>query len=70
MTRVAKILAQSQADIAAGRYMVESAQQHMERLEVMLAADGAGVLAKKALVGKVALKTTAIGRAGRRLPEK
>ena len=32
-------LAQSQADVAAGRYVVESAQQHMARLEALLAAD-------------------------------
>jgi hypothetical protein len=32
-------LARSQADIAAGRYVVESAQEHMARLEAMLAAD-------------------------------
>ena len=32
-------LAQSQADVAAGRYVVESAQQHMARLDALLAAD-------------------------------
>jgi hypothetical protein len=32
-------LAQSQADVAAGRYVVESAQQHMTRLDALLAAD-------------------------------
>ena len=32
-------LAQSQADVAAGRYVAESAQQHMARLEALLAAD-------------------------------
>ena len=47
-------LAQSQADIAAGRYVVESAQQHMERVEAMLAADGAAVPAKKAVTKKAA----------------
>ena len=31
-------LAQSQADVAAGRYVVESAQQHVARLEALLAA--------------------------------
>ena len=30
-------LAQSHADVAAGRYVVESAQQHMARLEALLA---------------------------------
>lgn len=33
-------LAQSQADVAAGRFVVESAQAHMARLETMLGADG------------------------------
>jgi hypothetical protein len=32
-------LAQSQADVAAGRYVIESAQQHMARLDALLAAD-------------------------------
>lgn len=32
-------LAQSQADVAAGRYVVESAQQHVARLDALLAAD-------------------------------
>lgn len=32
-------LARSQADIAAGRYVVESAQEHMARLDAMLAAN-------------------------------
>lgn len=34
-------LAQSRADVAAGRAVVESAEQHMARLEGMLAADEA-----------------------------
>ena len=34
-------LAQSQADVAAGRYVVESAQQHVARLDALLAADAA-----------------------------
>lgn len=33
-------LAQSQADVAAGRFVVESAQAHVERLDAMLVADG------------------------------
>ena len=33
-------LAQSQADMAAGRYVVESVPQHMARLEALLASDG------------------------------
>jgi hypothetical protein len=32
-------LARSQADVAAGRYVIESPQEHMARLEAMLAAD-------------------------------
>jgi hypothetical protein len=32
-------LAQSQADVAAGRFVVESAQAHLARLDVLLAAD-------------------------------
>lgn len=32
-------LAQSQADVAAGRFVVESAAAHVARLEAMLAAD-------------------------------
>lgn len=32
-------LAQSRDDVAAGRYVVESAQQHMAQLEALLAAD-------------------------------
>ncbi len=32
-------LMQTQADVAAGRAVVESAQAHMDRLEAMLAAD-------------------------------
>ncbi len=33
-------LAQSNADMTAGRYVVESVPQHMARLEAMLATDG------------------------------
>ena len=32
-------LARSQADVAAGRYVIESAEEHMARLDAMLAAD-------------------------------
>jgi len=32
-------LAQSKADVAAGRYVVESAQEHVARLDAMLAAE-------------------------------
>jgi len=34
-------LAQSQADLAAGRAVAETAQQHVDRLEAMLAAEAA-----------------------------
>ena len=39
-------LAQSRADVEAGRYLVETAQQHMERMEVLTAKKA--VPAKKA----------------------
>ena len=32
-------LARSKADVAAGRYVIESAEEHMARLDAMLAAD-------------------------------
>ena len=35
-------LAQGRADVAAGRFVVESAEAHMARLEDMLATDPAG----------------------------
>jgi hypothetical protein len=35
-------LAQSQADLAAGRFVVESAQAHMDRMEALLAAENEG----------------------------
>jgi len=41
-------LAQSQADVAAGRYVVESAQQHMTRLHGLLAGDAAPAAPKVA----------------------
>ncbi|HSV36226.1 MAG TPA: hypothetical protein VLI46_11760 [Ramlibacter sp.] len=34
------VLAQSQADMAAGRFVVESAQQHMTRVEALVAQEG------------------------------
>ena len=70
MRCVERLLAQSQADIAAGRYVIESAKQHLERVQAMLAADGAGVPAKKALLEKVPLKKTATRKAVRRSPGK
>lgn len=38
-------LARSKADVAAGRYVIESAKEHMARLEAMLAADADGLKA-------------------------
>lgn len=53
-------LAQSQADVAAGRFVVESAQAHMARLEAMLAADSDAAPAKKPALRKRLAKTRAI----------
>lgn len=39
-------LAQSRADVAAGHFVAETAEQHMARLEGMLAADEAKQIAK------------------------
>lgn len=55
-------LAQSQADVAAGRYVVETAQEHMARLDALLAAEGDG-----ARTGSAAKKAVA-KKAGRRPP--
>ena len=41
-------LAQSQADIAAGRCLVETARQHVDRLDALLATDTAGASSKPA----------------------
>ena len=59
-------LAQSQADIGAGRYVVESAQQHMDRLEAMLVADDGGVRGKKAALTKGPPNKGVTRKAGRR----
>ena len=40
-------VAQSRADVAAGRFVTESAQQHMARMEALLATGGAGAAVKK-----------------------
>ncbi len=53
-------LAQSQADVAAGRFVVESAAAHMARLEAMLAADSAAAPAIKTPPSKRIAKTKAI----------
>lgn len=52
-------LAQSQADVAAGRFAAESAAAHMARLEAMLAADSDAVQEKKAPPSKGIAKTKA-----------
>ncbi len=39
-------LAQSRADVAAGRFVAETAEQHMARLEEMLAAEDTKQIAK------------------------
>ena len=45
-------LAQSQADLAAGRFVAESAQAHMDRMDALLAADNVGnVVNAVSLVG-------------------
>lgn len=49
-------LAQSHADVVAGRFVVESAQQHMDRLEALLGPGGARASAKKQAVRKVTAK--------------
>ena len=58
-------LAQSQADVVAGRYVVQTAQAHMARLEALLAAKGDG--ATSAGTGSAAKKAVA-KKAGRRSP--
>lgn len=59
-------LAQSKADVAAGRFVNESAQQHMERLEAMLAADGAGPVSKKPALKKASAKKAVPRKTARR----
>jgi hypothetical protein len=53
-------LAQSQADVAAGRYVVESAQQHVARLDALLtpAGDSAQGTAKSTRARASTRKTT------------
>ena len=59
-------LAQSQADVAAGRFLTESAQQHMERVDALLAIKGASPVSKKLARKKPLAKKTAAQKAGRR----
>lgn len=58
-------LAQSRADVAAGRFVVESPEQHMARLEALLAS-GDGAAPKAAVVRKAAARRAAPSRASRR----
>ena len=53
-------LAQSQADVAAGRFVVEWAAAHMARLEAMLAADSDAAPAIKAPPSKRIAKPKAV----------
>lgn len=52
-------LAQTRADLAAGRFVTESAQQHMERLEALLTPGGAGAAVKKPQLKKAPAKQVA-----------
>lgn len=63
-------LAQSQADVAAGRYVVESAQQHMARLDALLAADAVprSAAGKPARAKAPTRKAAPAKPAGRRRP--
>ena len=56
-------LAQSQADVAAGRYVAESAQQHMARLDALLAPTGTEPAGAKAGARKTAVTKKSAGRA-------
>ena len=49
-------VAQSRADVAAGRFVTESAQLHMERMEALLATGGNGAAVKKPALQKTASK--------------
>ena len=63
-------LAQSQADVAAGRYVVETAQAHMARLDALLAAEAAprkGAV-KSARAKAPARKAVPAKKAGRQRP--
>lgn len=55
-------LAQSQADVAAGRYVAETVQQHMARLDALLAPEAAGPAAATPAARKVAGKKKTGGR--------
>jgi hypothetical protein len=55
-------LAQSRADIEAGRYVMESAEAHSARLDAMLAQEGVPARAPKAAVAKASPKKKAVRR--------
>jgi len=59
-------LAQSRADVAAGRFVTESAQRHMERVEALLASDGTGAAVTKPARKKAPAKQAASRKAVRR----
>ena len=59
-------LAQSRADVVAGRFVTESAQQHMERLDALLTANGASPASKKPARKKAPAKEPAPRKAVRR----
>lgn len=59
-------LAQSRADVAAGRFVVESAQQHMDRLKALLGAGGAGPAAREPALKKPPAKKATPQTARRR----
>lgn len=63
-------LAQSQADVGAGRYVVESAQQHVARLEALLAAEAGepGNPVKSARSKAPARKSSPARKASRQRP--
>jgi hypothetical protein len=58
-------LAQSQADVAAGRYVVETAQEHMARLDALIAAPGKGATSART---RTAAKKAVAKKTGRRPP--
>ena len=57
-------LAQSRADVSAGRFVVESAQAHMDRLEAMLGADSEVASAKAAVPKNRPTQSKAIKASG------
>ena len=59
-------LAQSRADVVAGRFVTESAQQHMDRLDTLLAANGASPASKKPARKQAPAKEPAPRKAVRR----